>query len=675
MSQEAAKWYRPEIDGLRALAVLPVVLYHAGFDSFEGGYVGVDVFFVISGYLITGILLRELRRGEFSLLNFYERRARRILPALCLVLVCCIPVAWLILPPRLLKDFFQAIGATNLFAANILFWRESGYFQDESDTNPLLHMWSLAVEEQFYIVLPIFLGCIVWANRRRGKPDRPSIVALLLAAGVASFIWMEVSLRADPDANFYLAPSRSWELIAGSLCALAAPSGGLRTSRAASSALSSIGLAMIMWSVFTFTEATPFPSAHTLLPVFGTALVVLYSNANTITARLLSTRPLVSIGLISYSLYLWHLPIFVFVRVARLERVTLSLNVTLIGCSVFLAYLSWRFVERPFRRPVKGRLANQRGIFGLAAISTLALLGVAAIGHTQDGFPGRFTLTANDAGYLQTIDLQSPDRFVCQASIGGADARSYAEACHYGDTDRHPTVAILGDSHAVAVAYELAAPLKTRGLNARLHAFAGCGPLGDPFRSGPEGAACERWSREVVNAIGNDSETTTVIIAYKFAALLDGIARGRYPDLPEGSSEEWRHELGTKLQQVVEEVSAGDKTIIVVPQAPELPKRAYSLVYGSTGNDDDRLLGAKRIWWDSRARSMTTLFESFDDSVRVVPTTELFCDDDYCLAGRDGIAYYRDDNHLNLRGAQLVVGEIMSIVDATYSTPDQSSGN
>ena len=301
--------YRPEIDGLRAIAVLPVILFHAGIGIFDGGFVGVDVFFVISGFLITSIIVKDVEAGTFSFMAFYERRARRILPALFVVMICCLPFAWMWLLPRELIAFSTSVISVCLFASNFLFWRQSGYFDAAAELKPLLHTWSLAVEEQYYIVFPIAV-LFLWRFGRNGV-----IVSLALVA-VASLLLSEWSWRNAPDANFYLLPTRAWELMAGALCSFVAV--GPRPTR--DNALSALGLAAILFSVFWFDETTPFPSIYATVPVAGTCLVLLFATSGTVSCTVLSTRALVGTGLISYSAYLWHQPLFAFARTRSLTE-------------------------------------------------------------------------------------------------------------------------------------------------------------------------------------------------------------------------------------------------------------------------------------------------------------------------------------------------------------------
>lgn len=351
--------YRPEIDGMRALAVIPVILFHAGLEPFSGGYVGVDVFFVISGYLITSLLVEDIQKQQFSLLKFYERRARRILPALFLVVLVCIPFSLVFMLPEQLSDFFQSVAAVSLFVSNIIFTLQGGYFSNPAEEAPLLHTWSLAVEEQFYVLFPIFL-VIVW---RFGQGPTFWTIAAISALSLALSEW---GWRNQATANFYLAPTRAWELLAGSMAALIIQ----RTDTQKSEALGALGLLLIVGAIIFYDETTPFPSLYTLVPVIGTVLVIFYANTNTLVRRLLSTKVLVGIGLISYSAYLWHQPLFAFARLALIEDPSTGLMIALSIVSLVLGYLSWSFVEQPFRNP---NFLKRGQIFSLTLVTTVTL--------------------------------------------------------------------------------------------------------------------------------------------------------------------------------------------------------------------------------------------------------------------------------------------------------------
>lgn len=370
--------YRSEIDGLRAVAVLPVVFFHAGFEPFAGGFIGVDVFFVISGYLITNLILAELACGEFSLLRFYERRARRILPALYLVIIVSLPIAWLTLPPNSMKNFSQSVAAITLFSSNFLFWIEQGYFDAASELKPLLHTWSLAVEEQFYFFYPLIL-VFLW-RRLRSKFEGVLALALLLSFAIAQWY-----VHRSPLAAFYLLPTRAWELLIGALvCIYLLKVKRHQFARATNEIGGTFGLLLIFFSIVAYNRQTPFPGVFALTPTLGTALVIIFATQQTLTGRLLSYKPLVGLGLISYSFYLWHQPLFVFARHMSLEEPDLGLMLALVLLAFFFAYLTWRFVEVPFRRR---DFLKRKLIFQLALAGCISFLLLGVYGHLTEGFP------------------------------------------------------------------------------------------------------------------------------------------------------------------------------------------------------------------------------------------------------------------------------------------------
>ena len=429
--------YRREIDGLRALAVLPVILFHAGFEAFSGGFIGVDVFFVISGYLITSIILAEQEAGTFSLAGFYERRARRILPALFLVMAACLPFAWLWLVPSELKSFAQSVAAVAAFASNFLFWQETGYFDTAAELKPLLHTWSLAVEEQFYVLFPLFLMSAWHLGKRR-------IVGLLVLIAVVSLALAHWGASRYPAATFFLLHTRAWELALGAFTAFwfarpQRPAIGHRSGEIASGA----GLLLILYAVFAFDRTTPFPSLHALVPTVGTALVILFATPATLAGRILGAPALVGVGLVSYSAYLWHQPLFAFARHYTLVAPGTGLLLALSLASLALAYLSWRFVEQPFRR--RGFLAR-RTMFRLAGAASMLFIMLGAVGYLADGF--RHRLPPN----LEWESLREKTRAlgeVCEpVPLAGVEG---VQACEFGDLESRQVIFLYGDSHARAL--------------------------------------------------------------------------------------------------------------------------------------------------------------------------------------------------------------------------------
>jgi peptidoglycan/LPS O-acetylase OafA/YrhL len=339
--------YRREIDGLRALAVIPVILFHAGFQSFSGGFVGVDVFFVISGYLITSIILKEKHAGTFSLVGFYERRARRILPALFLVMFVCLAFGWVWLLPSDMKMFSESLVAVSFFASNIMFYLTSSYFKPAAELKPLLHTWSLAVEEQYYLLFPLFV-MLAWRFEKRW------IVATLAVLAGLSLGAAHYGSTTDPSFTFFLLPTRGWEILIGALVGFylfGVNNDELTNSHRspASQLLSFTGLLLCIYGVFAFDALTPYPSLYTLLPTIGTVLILLFATQETIIGTLLGSKWLAGIGLISYSAYLWHQPIFAFARHRFIDQPSKPALLCLAIASFLLAYVSWKYVETPFR--------------------------------------------------------------------------------------------------------------------------------------------------------------------------------------------------------------------------------------------------------------------------------------------------------------------------------------
>jgi len=444
--------YRAEIDGLRAVAVVPVILFHAGFGAFAGGFIGVDVFFVISGFLITGLILPEIAERRFSIIDFYERRARRILPALVVVVLASLPLAWHLLTPPALRDFAQSLLGVATFASNIVFWRESGYFDTAAELKPLLHTWSLAVEEQYYIVFPLLL----MAMRRMGRRAQ---LMTLAAISMGSLAWARWASWHWPDAAFFLLPFRFWELAAGAMLAVAMQHRGRLP--AASPAVqwgSLLGLLLVAGSMVLFTKGTPHPSLYTLIPVAGTVLIIGCAVPGTWVHALLASRGFVGIGLLSYSLYLWHQPMFVFARFA-LDAPGPGTMLLLTLLSVLLAFLSWKFVETPWR--VRRRVSRlQVGWASAAALCLLATVGVA--GHQTRGFEALWMArqSPDTVATYRIVQRQFDAQNGFQVASGGqADGpcRFSAAGLRQDMVDRFtacaaahgPGYVVLGDSHAI----------------------------------------------------------------------------------------------------------------------------------------------------------------------------------------------------------------------------------
>jgi peptidoglycan/LPS O-acetylase OafA/YrhL len=449
--------YRKEIDGLRAVAVVPVVLFHSGLPGFSGGYAGVDVFFVISGFLITALLLQDLQQDRFSIVKFYERRARRILPALTFVILITTLIAAFTLPPLRLAEYGASLIATVLFGANLYFWRTTDYFATAAEERPLLHMWSLAVEEQFYIIFPLLLLAL-WRWRRGGSDAM--LWAVFLGSAVLSFALSVFAAEWKPVANFYLPVTRAWELLAGCMVALALKGAPPRKAIYAP-VLAGLGLVLVIGALILIDETTPWPGPWTIVPVAGTALILLFARADCPTGRTLGWGPLVWIGLLSYSIYLWHQPLLAFARITTPAHPPLALMAALALATIPLAWISWRFVEQPFRkRPSSGGFSRQTIFAGSAAI----LVGVTALGLVPIVAPRlmdklyTLKLTEEDVERYTTLqDIVNPEQLAAFKQTGGdlcrvrfemvtPQARELFRRC---TENGERAVIITGGSHAI----------------------------------------------------------------------------------------------------------------------------------------------------------------------------------------------------------------------------------
>lgn len=447
--------YRREIDGLRAVAIIPVLLFHADITIAQGGFLGVDIFFVISGFLITSILAKEFSAGQFSLTRFYERRARRLLPALFTVIIASTPVAFFLSTPEGLQDFFASVLATLTFSSNLLFTSQTGYFV-HSENMPLLHTWSLAVEEQFYIVFPLLLA-LLWKRGQR------VIIAWLIGLAMISLVITEWGWRYAPGANFFLLFTRAWELLVGALLAFALlPNGGKPWSDGPiwtimHNLVGLGGVAVLAVSFLEFHSAAPHPSIFTLIPVLGVAAIIFSSGSKTLVGRVLGLSPLVFVGKLSYSLYLWHFPVFVFADVWFLDDTPQSLKLWLLALTCLLALLTWRFIETPFRN---GKTVPTKHLVRTLSPVAIAIATLSIVGYNTHGFNALFMARLNAAdqdvrhAYFQVQAARhspaEPDISMgpCQfASLALNDEfRTRLKTCaeHHG-----PTTLILGDSHAL----------------------------------------------------------------------------------------------------------------------------------------------------------------------------------------------------------------------------------
>jgi peptidoglycan/LPS O-acetylase OafA/YrhL len=435
--------YRSDIDGLRALAILPVVLFHAFPNLLPGGFIGVDIFFVISGYLITSILLKDIQAVNYSIKTFYARRVRRIFPALSVVLVFCLALGWVVLTAVEYRALGKHAAGGAGFIANFMFWKEAGYFDAAGDTKPLLHLWSLGIEEQFYIVWPLLI--YFFAQRSW------SILWLILTVALLSFGLNVWQVGSNPSAAFYSPLSRSWELALGALLAYQALHPALVFTAIIEryrSLLSGLGLVMVVVGFMVINKLRAFPGWWALLPALGSTLLIASGPHGLVNRFILSQRIFVWVGLISFPLYLWHWPLLSFARIISSETPTVDVRAILVLVSIAMAALTYYLVEKPVRQSSPKRAL-------IAALSALMLcIGVAGfMVYKTKGFQARHAglLNADPASLEMGADRE---RWTNECGIP-LEAKKILNSC-YGPKDQKATHAVWGDSKGEAIFYGLA---------------------------------------------------------------------------------------------------------------------------------------------------------------------------------------------------------------------------
>lgn len=644
--------YRPEIDGLRAIAVIPVVLFHSGCPGFSGGFVGVDVFFVISGYLIANILAIDLEKKKFNFLEFWERRARRILPALFGMIACTLPFAYFWMVPGAFKIYGQSLLGVVAFSSNIFFWQQGGgYFEAALDDMPLLHTWSLAVEEQFYILFPAFFS-IVWSL---GRKRTFWLVFCCLLASLAVAEW---AARHYPNTAFYMAPSRAWELLLGVAISIKYTSADSRYSLTKELA-AILGIGLILISVFAFSALTPWPGMYALAPTIGTGLVIAYAKADSGVGKVLANKVLVGIGLISYSLYLWHQPLFAFARTRAISSPSAELMAGLVILSLVLAYFSWRCVEQPFRS--RQRMTRARLIKILAPIAcTFLALGICI--SATNGYESRLK---NNTVYLNAKAAASdinPNSKECLA--GPHNPIAPENACRIGELSEVSSVALWGDSHADTLAFELGKALQSEHLAGVEFASMGCIPIVGANRSGIF-SGCSSYSQSVLEYLRNHPKLKTVVMLGRYTENFVG------PYVSEKCKESI-HNVATLdaspknlILKTVGLLQAMGKHIILVGPVPEIgcsvPLALQKIAIFGGGAQ----IAVTRKEYLARNEVMLSAINELPDNIVIVDPAHKLCGElltDMCKYQTDDHVLYSDGNHLSNAGAALVVPDIMKSI-------------
>lgn len=628
---DKAHRFRPDIQGLRALAVVPVVVFHAFPDLLPGGFVGVDVFFVISGYLITRILHQELREGRFSIAGFYVRRVRRLFPALYLMLFATILLGIVVLPPQELGELAKTVVATVGFVANFLFYDLSGYFGGQAELKPLLHTWSLAVEEQFYLVFPLALAAI-WRIRPRWLP------AILWAAAALSLAWSVRELGQDASRAFYYPAPRAFELLIGAIVAVGAiPKTG---SQAIRDGLSLLGIALIAASLLLLSETQPFPGLAALPPCIGVALVLAAGEeSDSLGGRMLSAAPLVLVGSLSYSLYLWHWPALVFGRYLALRPLTAPETIAAIAVAFVLAWASWRYVESPV---LKWRLPHRRVLAGGAAMMA-ATAGLAAVLVVGQGLPQR--LDPMGRTLIAAAGDSSIFRATCHSEEHGVIP--YRRLCAFGDPKATPSVALWGDSFGAELVVAMGEKMASEGRSVLQVTASGCPPaLGYNPRRRPD---CAVYNRERLAELAADSRIREVVLVVNYLGFM-GDTRDQQAALLDG------------IERTAQALHADGKSLSLVYSIPRMPFVApTALAMERLRGGDPSDFGQQRADFDRRDAIVSARLDRIvreTGAERIVPADRL-CGNLLCPAYMRGAGVlYFDHAHLSIAGARYLLADV-----------------
>ncbi|WP_395610048.1 acyltransferase family protein [Pseudomonas sp. B22129] len=638
--------YRRDIDGLRAIAVLAVVLFHFGVPGLTGGFVGVDVFFVISGFLITSIIWREREAGHFSFLNFWARRARRILPALLVMMFVSLVAGWFLMAPKDYSELGRSIHNQVIFISNLFFMRQDGYFETASDMKPMLHTWSLSVEEQFYIAFPLVL--VVLSSRL--KQWRGALFILMLASFAAS-VW---AVSSAPEKAFFLLPMRAWELLAGSMLAVM-PARAQRISPLWAQLVSAASLGLILVAVVGYDASTAFPGAAALLPVLGVVgLIWANGQQTTLVGRLLGSRLLVGIGLISYSWYLWHWPVLVFGKYASIFGLAPWEVAALFLLSLLLGYVSWRFVEGPFRE--RRLLAGNRAVLaaGLIGLAGLGLIGKGLV--WSDGFTWRLSPQALQFAKAYTW---APDLMNC---LSDDKKNNHRELCHFGPQAGASRALVWGDSHASALIPAMKDAAGKYGFSITQAGYSGC----VPFSRKENTPGCNAYNERVTQLLNRDSFSDVMLVArwslYVYgerngdtgAAIHDPVT-GKYD---RGTAE---HLFAEGVAALVQQLRASGHRVWLVKEVPlqafNVPYRLSRLAMQGRPTDQEGLPLAEHLERQAYISAVFARITAADPGVQMLDPAPKLCDaNGWCRAELGGQSLYTDDNHLSKVGTRYVEG-------------------
>lgn len=634
------------------------MFFHSGLSTFSGGYVGVDIFFVISGYLITSIILEKKRNNNFSLIDFYLRRVRRILPALIFVCLSIIPFAYFFMPPEMFKEFGKQLIAVQIFISNFYFWNEINYFSTSVDLNPLIHSWSLAVEEQFYLFFPI----LIIAAYRYGISF---IFKVILIIAIASLLFAQFSgnlmysfpffqsdfkvYSSSSLSSFYLPFARAWELLSGSLVAIYLFNNNVSKKSVLNDFLCALGFILILTSIHKYSPETPFPSFYTIIPVAGTIILIIFTSTDSLFQRIFSNIILVRIGLVSFSAYLWHQPVFAFTRLNTSEELSFVFITFGIFISFCLAFLTWKYIEQPFRN-IK-IISNKALVFTIASLSAIIII-IGFVIYTNDGFSKRFS-------EKETILLNPPKNTeVCQLTNYKEELYRDIYYCNFGNLSNFDkTIIIYGDSHAKVLFKEIEKFFINKNIKGVFI----------------ENQNCKRFfviqcieSNNYIKDLMNNVKPDKILLNFRWAMrIFDGAdinTSDIFEDFYIYNYESLTQKQINKKNYLLEFFKTFERNdlLLVYPTPEFIDPKIVNLKNISNGIAVENIFSDETEFF-RKNQFMIDIFNEASIPQNRVFVHEIFCSsfiDAKCVAQFNEIPYFADTNHVSDYGAELIVDQI-----------------
>ncbi|MFL0800343.1 MAG: acyltransferase [Agarilytica sp.] len=658
--------YRADIDGIRAIAVTTVILFHYGVTGFSGGFVGVDIFFVLSGYLISSIIFDKLEKGRFEFGNFYFRRIRRLFPVYVVVMAVTFALAYAFMLPREFREFGQSLVASTVYISNILFFLEAGYFDTASHLKPLLHTWSLSVEEQFYVVFPF----VAWLCARLSRKNLFIFFAILT---LASFVAAVSYIKTDTSAVFYLYPFRAWEMFLGTL--LATKFIPQLVSRLWNNIIAITGLVLVILPTFLYTDKTLFPGAAAFMPCFGTALLIYSGNSHQgWVQQILSSSIPVYIGKLSYSLYLWHWPLYVIYAYISPEGLSTLDVIMVAAATVTASYLSYRYIETPFRYGQFSWSNRMLPVFSATAVFSFVAMAAGFYLHKTNGMPQR--LNAETAAFAHAGGDLFGDLSGCV--LEDNNILPGIGFCPIGDPLNSESYTLIwGDSHGGAYKRGYESAINNNSQHALLAWTGGCPAVfglekDESVSSKLIDDQCPIRNNAILKLLKEDKRINSVVIVgrWSYYILGEGVGVDEHNKIslwPEGSNQDAVTDQARlfidSFMSTLNTLKEMDKKVFVVEQPPEFEryvgrKIAIELMRGSkeiqTNLDALTAQHYSKVMKRQGPMQLALSHAENQQLATILNTHGFFCENDTCTLMRNGAPMYFDNNHVSSFGAEQI---------------------